>query len=60
MTVYGLYWAGPGYRQVVDACECGNEPCPMPRTRKIINNGHVLLRRTCCDTSEPLNAPRQG
>ena len=26
MWVYGLDWAGPGYRQVVDACECGNEP----------------------------------
>ena len=20
-----LYWAGPGYRQVADSCECGNE-----------------------------------
>ena len=26
MWVYGLDWAGPGYRQVTDACECGNEP----------------------------------
>ena len=26
MGVYGLNWAGPGYRQVADACECGNEP----------------------------------
>jgi len=26
MWVYGLYWAGPGYRHVADACECGNEP----------------------------------
>jgi len=25
MWVYGLDWAGPGYRQVADACECGNE-----------------------------------
>ena len=25
MWVYGLNWAGPGYRQVADACECGNE-----------------------------------
>ena len=24
--VYGLDWAGPGYRQVANACECGNEP----------------------------------
>ena len=22
----GLNWAGPGYGQVADACECGNEP----------------------------------
>jgi len=26
MWVYGLDWASPGYRQVADACECGNEP----------------------------------
>ena len=26
MWVYGLDWAGPGQRQVADACECGNEP----------------------------------
>jgi len=22
----GLDWAGPGYRQLADSCECGNEP----------------------------------
>ena len=26
MWLYGLDWAGPGQRQVADACECGNEP----------------------------------
>ena len=26
MWVYGLDWAGPGQRQMADACECGNEP----------------------------------
>ena len=26
MWVYGLDRAGPGQRQVADACECGNEP----------------------------------
>ena len=26
MWVYGLDWAGPGQRQVADACECGDEP----------------------------------
>jgi len=25
MWEYGLDWAGPGKRQVADACECGNE-----------------------------------
>jgi len=24
--VYGLDWADPGWRQVADSCECGNEP----------------------------------
>ena len=26
MWVYGLDWAGPGYGQEADGCECGNEP----------------------------------
>ena len=26
MWIYGLGWADPGYSQVSDACECGNEP----------------------------------
>ena len=26
MWVYGLDWAGPGYRQVADVCECGDKP----------------------------------
>jgi len=26
MWVYGLDWAGPGYRQLACTCECGNEP----------------------------------
>ena len=25
MWVYGLDWAGPGQKQMADACECGNE-----------------------------------
>ena len=25
MWVCGLDWAGPGFRQVADGCECGNE-----------------------------------
>jgi len=26
MWVYGLDWAGPGWRQVADVCGRGNEP----------------------------------
>jgi len=26
MWVCGLDWAGPGWRRVADACECGNGP----------------------------------
>ena len=26
MCVYGLNWAGSGYRELADACESGNEP----------------------------------
>jgi len=26
MCVYGLDWAGPGWRQMPDAFECCNEP----------------------------------
>jgi len=26
MWVYGLDWAGLGYRHLADDCECGNEP----------------------------------
>ena len=26
MWLYGLDWAGPGQRQLEDACEFGNEP----------------------------------
>ena len=25
MWAYGLDWAGPGWRQVADTCECGSE-----------------------------------
>ena len=35
MWVYGLDWAGPGYRQVSDACECGNEPSGFCEMRGI-------------------------
>jgi len=37
MWVYGLDWAGPGSRQVADACECDNEPSGS------VKCGEVLL-----------------
>jgi len=33
--VCGLDWAGPGQRQVADACECGNEPLGSIKMRGI-------------------------
>jgi hypothetical protein len=33
MWVYGLDWTGPGYRQVADTCECGNEPAGFREMR---------------------------
>jgi len=35
MSVYGLDWAGPGWRKVADACECGNEPSGSSEMRGI-------------------------
>ena len=35
MWVCGLDWAGPGYGQVADACECGNEPSGSIKMRGI-------------------------
>ena len=37
MWVYGLDWAGPGYRQVADACECGNEPSGSVKCREFLD-----------------------
>jgi len=31
----GLDWSGPGQGQVVDACECGNEPSGSIKMRGI-------------------------
>jgi len=50
MWVYGLDWAGPGWRQVADACEYGNEPSgsvkcfltvckPVSCSRRILHHG---------------------
>jgi len=35
--VYGLDWAGPEWRQVADACECGNEPSGSVKCGKILD-----------------------
>jgi len=37
MWVYGLDWAGAGYRQVADACECGNEPSGSVKCGEILD-----------------------
>ena len=37
MWVYGLDWAGPGQRQVADACECGNEPSGSVKCREFVD-----------------------
>jgi len=37
MWVYGLDWAGPGYSQVADACECGNEPSGSVKCGKFLD-----------------------
>ena len=37
MCVYGLDWAGPGQTQVVDACECGNEPSGSVKCREFLD-----------------------
>jgi len=35
--VCGLDWAGPGKRQVADACECGNEPSGSVKCRGFLD-----------------------
>ena len=35
MWVWGLDWVGPGYGQVADTCECGNEPSGSHKMRGI-------------------------
>ena len=37
MWVYGLDWAGPGYRQVAEACECGSEPSGSVKCGKFLD-----------------------
>jgi len=37
MWVYGLDWAGPGLRQVADACDCSNEPLGSVKCREFLD-----------------------
>ena len=37
MWVYGLDWAGPGQRQVAEACECCNEPSGSVKCRAFLD-----------------------
>ena len=37
MLVYGLHWAGPGYKQVADVCGCGNEPSVSVKCREFLD-----------------------
>ena len=37
MWVYGLDCAGPGQRQVADACECGNEPSGFVKSGEFLD-----------------------
>ena len=48
MWVYGLDWAGPGYRQVADGCECGNEP-----------SGYVKWRGNFLTSCKPVSCSRR-
>jgi len=34
---YGLDWAGPGQRQLANACECGNEPSGSVKCGEILD-----------------------
>jgi len=37
MWVYGLNWAGPGWGQLADACEYGNEPSGSVKCREFLD-----------------------
>ena len=37
MWVCGLDWAGPGWRQVVDACGCGNESSGSVKCKEFLD-----------------------
>jgi len=38
MWVYVLVWADPGYREMADACECGNEPTGSVKCGVFLNS----------------------
>ena len=37
MCVYGLNWAGPGQGEMMDGCECGDEPLGSIKCGEFLN-----------------------
>ena len=54
MCVYGLDWAGPGQRQVADACECDNEPSGSVKCGEFLDQLHTsqLLKKDSAQWSK--------
>ena len=54
MWVCGLDWAGPGYRQVADTCECGNEPSGSVKCGEFLDQLQTsqLLKKDSAPCSE--------
>ena len=54
MWVYGLDWAAPEYRQVADACECGNELSGSVKCREFLDllEAGQLLKKDSAPWSE--------
>ena len=52
MWVYGLDWAGPGQRQVANACECGNEPSGSVKLREFLGQLQTLASQEGLCTME--------
>ena len=57
MWVYGLDWAGPGQRQVADACECGNEPSGSVKCGEFLDQLQTsqLLKKVSAPWSKRVN-----
>ena len=57
MWVYGLEWAGPGLRQMADACECGNEPSGFVKCGEFLDQLQTsqLLKKDSAPWSKYVN-----